>query len=404
MIGLRGVPATYGGVERAVEELGAELVAQGHEVTVFCRAGYTSEKCDEHRGMRLRHQWAPKQRGLEALVHSGLASVAVLRGGYDVVHFHAMGPGLFAPIVKALSGSAVVQTIHGMDNERAKWGTAGKRTLDVAAWISSRVPDATIVVSHELARVYASKWRRRTTVVPNGVRPPVFNRDRDVLRALGVGDDENYLLWLGRIVPEKRPDLLIDAFRKVPSSCKLVLVGGSSHTDEYAEQVRAAAESDDRIVLAGFRYGAELQQLFSHASCFVMPSDLEGLPLTLLEAVSYQLPVVASDIPPHWEVLGTPGPGRRSFAGGDLESLVEQLTIVVSDLQAEARAARSWSAEVLRAFDWPEVARRTAEVYATVWAPSAVVLPWPSVPSPTAIATETQIEGLPPDVVSAAES
>jgi glycosyltransferase involved in cell wall biosynthesis len=362
MIGLRGVPATYGGVERAVEELGAELVAAGHDVTVFCRSGYNPTGAETHRGMRLRQLWSPDTRGLEALFHSGRATLQCLADRHDVVHFHAMGPGLFTPLPRYLSRSAVVQTIHGLDNERAKWSPAAQHLLGAGAWLSARVPDRTIVVSEALAEHYRTRWGRDTTVVVNGVRPAQPTEGRDLLRELGLADGR-YLLWVGRVVPEKRPDLLVDAFRKLDTDCKVVLVGGSSHSDGYTRQLAAAAGHDDRVVLAGFRYGEQLRQLFSHADGFIMPSDLEGLPLTLLEAVSYRLPVVASDIAPHWEILGAPGPGRRSFVPGSAESLASALAPVLADPSVERQAAEAWSSDVLHRFDWSDVAQQTLAVY-----------------------------------------
>ncbi len=365
MIGSRGVPATFGGVERHVEEVGARLAGRGHEVTVFCRTNYVEDRAPAYRGMHLRHLPTVGTKYLDAIIHSGCSTAVALGQRFDIVHYHAIGPGIFAPVPRYFSRARVVQTIHGMDNERRKWGLAGRIWLGAAASLSARVPDATIVVSRELAAHYRKRWNRHSFYVANGVssrthRPPKLIAERFGLSA------GRYVLYVGRLVPEKAPDLLLRAFREVPGDVRLVLAGGSSFTERYVRDLERLAGMDSRVIFAGYVYGDVLDELYTNAAAFVLPSYLEGLPLTLLEAIGAGLPVVASDIPPHVEVLGQGGPGARLFRQGDAVSLRNTLEAVLRDLPAEGAEARSRRSRTMSEYDWERATTETERVYETV--------------------------------------
>mgnify|MGYP003287265598 CR=1 FL=1 len=365
MIGARGVPATFGGIERHVEELGARLVARGHEVTVFCRTNYGRTDADGHRGMRLRPAPTVGTKHLDAIVHSGLSTLGAMAASFDVLHYHAIGPGMLAVLPRYLSRSRVVLTVHGRDDERAKWGWGAKAVLGAAGWLSARVPDATIVVGRHLERYYQEAYGRRAVYVPNGVHAARPRPADGALARLGLLPGR-YLLFVGRLVPEKAPDLLLQAFRRLPGDYRLVLAGDSSFTDRFTAGLRELAARDPRVVLPGYVYGAELQELYSNAAAFVLPSLLEGLPLTLLEAASYGLPVVASSIPPHLEVLGSAGPGRRLHRPGDGDELLAALARVLGNPRAERAGAAELRDQVLRTYCWDDATERTEAVYRAV--------------------------------------
>ena len=371
MIGCRGVPATYGGVEHHVEELGARLAARGHEITVYCRNGYGDGEGDvhrdhpaEYRGMRLRYLPTVASKHLDAIAHSGLATVAALAEHHDVVHYHALGPGLVAPLPRALSRARVVLTVHGLDDERAKWSRPAQAVLRTAQWMSAHVPNATIAVSRALTDHYAARHHRSAVYIPNGVTSAVC-RGPEPLERFGL-EPGGYVLFVGRLVPEKAPDLLIRAFRRMHPALKLVVAGGSSHTDGYVADLQRLADCDRRVVLAGYTYGPLLEALYTHCAAFVLPSALEGLPLTLLEAASYGVPVVASDIPPHLEVLGGEGPGRRLFASGDELGLAAALDRAVGDPTRERLGAARLQRRVLDRYSWDRAALATEAVYRVV--------------------------------------
>ncbi len=362
MVGQKGMPATYGGIERHVEEVSSRLVALGHEVTVYCRQSYDSALLDEYRGVRLRRVRTVPSKHLDAIVHSTSSTLAALRQRPDVVHYHGLGPGLVAPLPRYLSRSKVVLTVHGLDNQRAKWGRAARAVLGTAYWLSGRVPDERVAVSRGLAAHYGTEFGSSARYIPNGVTEPKRLPARHLAARFGLTPG-NYLLLVGRLVPEKAADLLIRAFRQVPTGMKLAIVGGSSFTDEFVAQLRTAAQDDPRIVFTGFAYGDLLAELYSHAAGFVQPSRLEGLPLTLLEAASYGLPVVASDISPHVEVLESDGPGRRLFRDGAEEDLVRVLNEMLTDLPAERAGARTLRDRVRDEYTWDAAARELERLY-----------------------------------------
>lgn len=362
MIGLRGLPATWGGVEHHVEELGARLVERGHEVTVYCRSNYTDPAARRHRGMRLEVHRAVERRGLEALSHSLLAAGRTLNGRHDIVHFHAVGPGVAAPLPRYLSRSAVVQTIHGLDADRAKWGGGARLLLTGGTWMSAHVPHATVTVSRTLQQHYRDRYGRSATYIPNGVSAPV-HVGAELLRERFGLEPGSYLLYVGRLVPEKAADVLLEAFAQLHDDVRLVIAGGSSDTAAFTERLRGLADRDPRVLMPGYVFGAELAALYSHARAFVLPSLLEGLPLTLLEAISYGLPVVVTSIPPHLEVVGAEGPGARLAPPGDVLALQEAVSRSLRDPAAERAAAQERSREVLVHYDWDRATDLLEELY-----------------------------------------
>jgi glycosyltransferase involved in cell wall biosynthesis len=354
MLGTRGLPATFGGVEHHVEQIGARLVERGHEVTVYSQSGYTGRRwwrrSVEHRGMRVVTLPTLPVRGFEALAHSALGTMRAMASGHDVFHYHAVGPGLLAPLPRYGAPGAVVQTIHGLDADRAKWGGGAQSVLRLGTWLSARVPDRTTVVARGLVDHFAARYGREVVHVPNGVTVKTA-REPDLIRRHGLHGGD-YVLHVGRLVPEKRTDLLVKAFAALPTDQKLVIAGGSSHTDEYAAEVHRLAAADPRVVLTGYVYGAELDELYTNATAFVQPSALEGLPLSLLEAVGSGLPTVVSDIEPHLEVVGSDRPGSRVFRDGDVAGLALALDTVLTDPQAERSAVAGLRSDTLRTYDW----------------------------------------------------
>lgn len=368
MIGQRGVPASFGGIEHHVEELGSRLAARGHDVTVFCRTNYVGTRIPSYRDMRLHHLPTVSSKHLDAIVQSALASVASLGRRYDVVHYHGLGPGALALLPRCLSSGRVVQTIHGLDNERAKWGRGARTFLSSAAWLSARVPHATITVSKALAGHYDEYYGRLVSYIPNGVNAPEAQPAAGLITKRWGLTTGSYLLFVGRLVPEKAPDLLVRAFRHIPGDLRLVVAGGSSFTDGFASDLAALAAGDDRVLLTGYVYGPELAELYANAAAFVLPSYLEGLPLTLLEAASYATPVVASDIAPHVEVLGAEEPGRRLFPSGDEGELVAAIERSLADPVGERDGAAAFAAEVTEKYRWDATVDATEQLYYQVLA------------------------------------
>jgi glycosyltransferase involved in cell wall biosynthesis len=375
-IGQRGIPATSGGIEHHVEEIGSRLAERGHQVTVYTRGNYSRERIAEHRGMRVRYMPTVPTKRLEALVHSGLSTAHAMLPGEeaaDILHYHAIGPSVFTPVPRLLTSRRVVVTIHGLDHDREKWGLGARTSLRAAGWITAHVPHATITVSRDLADYYLERYGRPAHHIANGVVPPVTRRPRLIAERWGLAG-EDYLLFLGRLVPEKAPDLLVRAFRHVDTPVRLVLAGGSSFTDGYVRHLQALASADPRVIMAGEVRGELRDELYTNAAAFVLPSNLEGLPLTLLEAASYRLPLIASDIPPHLEVVGRDAPGGRLFRRGDESALGAALGAVLGALPVEREGARQLADRVVRDYDWDAAADATEELYASLLARRSSVL------------------------------
>jgi glycosyltransferase involved in cell wall biosynthesis len=364
-IGQRGVPATIGGVEHHVEEIGWRLAARGHAVTVYTRSNYTSERVAEYRGMRVRYVPTAASKHLEALVASGLSTLAAMspgKGGADIIHYHAIGPSIFSPVPRMLTRRRVVMTVHGLDYERDKWGGGARAAIRTAGWMSAHVPHATITVARNLAELYRQQYRTEAHYIPNGVGDPVVRRPHIISERWGLKGGD-YLLFLGRLVPEKAPDLLVSAFKDLDTDTRLVIAGGSSFTDDYVRRLEELAGADPRVIMAGPVYGEVRDELYSNAAAFVNPSKVEGLPITLLEAASYRLPLVASDIPAHVEVIGHDGPGGHLFRKGDKEALSATLARVLSALVSERHAAGTIGDRIVGEYNWDAVADATEALY-----------------------------------------
>ncbi len=364
MIGQRGVPATSGGIERHVEEVGARLAALGHDVIVYCRPTYSVTRPAMHRGMLLRYVDTVDSKHFEAIVHSTATTIAALRERVDIVHYHALGPGLLAPVPRLFSRAGVVQTVHGLDQQRAKWGRTASAVLGLGCWTSARVPHATVVVSHALRDYYLSSFGRDTRYVSNGVSELPFQPPGKTLHALHLTAG-SYILFVGRLVPEKAPDLLMRAFAQIDRpDLRLVIVGGSSFTDEFVADLQCRAAADPRVVLAGRLHGEPLRELYANAAAFVLPSDVEGMPLTLLEAAGEGAPLLTSDIAPHREMMGEDRPGRRQFRQGDLADLHKRLSAILDNLDEETEGAGAARAEVFKHYSWDRAAEELSELYA----------------------------------------
>jgi glycosyltransferase involved in cell wall biosynthesis len=353
-IGGRGVVSKYSGIETYYEEVGKRLRDMGHEVTLYCRSYFTPPQAT-HAGMCLVRLPTFRSKHMETFVHTWLSTIHVMFSGCDIVHYHAQGPALFS-FFPRLVGKKTVVTVQGRDWQRKKWGRFAAVTLRLGELASARLPNRTMVVSQVLQQHYRNAYGIQTTYVPNGSiirqRLPLVEIPRWGL------ESENYILFLGRLSPEKNCHLLIEAYEKLNTPAKLVLAGGSSYTNLYIDELRK--HQSERVLFLDWVYGLALDELLTNAALFVLPSDLEGLSLSLLDAMGAALCVLTSDIPENREVIQDAG---FTFQPGDVTDLARMLQLLLSDARARSLAGRKAQARVREHYLWPRIAAQISHSY-----------------------------------------
>lgn len=358
MIGHKHAPSREGGVEVVVSELAYRMVERGHDVTLYSRDDwddapeYAAHGPYEWRGAHVVPVTTVHARGLSALSASFFGTIRALRQRSDVIHYHAEGPCV--PLVLAhLAGIRTVATIHGLDWQRAKWGRLASTYIRLGERMAARFADEVIVLSRNMQRYFQDTYGRRTRYIPNGFEPRAALPARTITDLWGLSAG-SYLLFVGRIVPEKGLHYLIEAFRGLETDKSLV-IAGKADSEEYYEEVKALAKGDERVRFLGFVQGDALGELYSNAFAYVLPSDVEGMPLTLLEALSYGCSCVTSDIPELTEVLDGRG---ETFEHGSVDSLRAALERILDEKDG-AVADRPEP----RRPDWDEVVDETLAVY-----------------------------------------
>ena len=370
VIGAKGLPPNQGGIEHYCAEIYPRMVSQGHSVDLYARSSYSEVpafKTTEFDGVRVISLPCPGLRGADAFFTSALAALLTGLKKYDVVHFHALGPSLFAFVPKVFSSSKVVVSCHGLDWKRNKWGKKSSSLIHYGERSAVKFADEIIIVSKDLQHYFTQTYDRETIYIPNA--PTSYaNSDPSFahIRSLGL-TPQKYILFLGRLVPEKCPDLLIKAFQHLENQdWKLVLAGGNSDAMSFSSSLIDMASDNPNIIFAGEILGRHLSEMMRGAGLFVLPSDLEGMPLALLEAMQEGIPVLASDIAPHRQLLQANQKSNDRgvlFETGNCKDLVRQMKWAIEhpdDLMAMAEEARS---HVKAEYNWDVIAYNTLQVY-----------------------------------------
>jgi glycosyltransferase involved in cell wall biosynthesis len=357
MVGQKGIPATYGGVERHVEEIAARLAARGHDVTVYCRNHYTQNRETYYRGIRLARYPSVNTKHFDTASHCLICAADYLWKRYDLVHFHALGPSVFSYLPR-LRGASSVTTVHGLDWEREKWGKLAAWILRHCEYPSIHFPTRAIVVSRTLQHYFAEKYNMVPEVIPNGTNVPM-HRAPNKMKQFGL-DGAPYVLFVGRLVPEKGCHYLIEAFEELEADprVKLVLAGGTSFSDQYVRELES--HQSDRIRFLGYVYGDVLEELWSNAYLVVQPSTLEGLSISLLEGLSYGKCVLTSDIPENMEVVGDSAPSFRSRDVGDLQA---KLKLLIENPDLVRRYEAQSRDLVVKNYSWDRIVDSLERVY-----------------------------------------
>jgi glycosyltransferase involved in cell wall biosynthesis len=359
MLGLRGFPNVQGGVETHAEHLAPLLANLGCTVEVIVRSPYQDKSIgSKWCGVSFTRIWAPKSKGLEAIIHTFLGVLYAAIKRPDVLHIHAIGPALMTPLARML-GLKVVITHHGPDYDRQKWGGFAKNTLMLGEWMGMRFSNGRIVISNVIRDLVMHKHKVASSLIFNGVVMPNTDISDDHLEQFKLQKNK-YILLVSRLVPEKRHHDLIDAFNLANlAGYKLVFVGAADHQDAYAQSVLQAVKGNPNIVMTGFQTGDHLRALYTHAATFVLPSSHEGLSISLLEALSFGLPVVASNIPANLALELDP---KCYFELGNVEALASLLKRNINEpVSIESKIQiRNW---VESQYNWRNIANKTFNEY-----------------------------------------
>jgi len=369
MIGQKGIPARSGGIERHVEELSCELAARGHEVLVFCRSWYVWPIRD-HRGVRAIKTPTITTKHLDAIVHTFTAIIRATYEKVDVFHFHGVGPALLCWLPKLLRPSAkVIVTFHCIDRHHQKWGWFARTMLALGEHASVSFPDATIAVSKTLETYCRLSYGINAKYIPNGAQIPQTDADVSLVKVFGL-EPGKYLMMCSRLVKHKGAHLLMKAWQEMKKEhpeltheWKLAIVGGSAFTDSYVASLRELCKNDPSIVMTGTQIGTTLHALFLNSYANVHPSESEGLPIAVLEAMSYGKCVLSSDIPENLELTENYG---ISFKRNNIEDLKQKMIEMLRNPEFVRELGKKARGHIAKHYDWKDIAETTEYLYELV--------------------------------------
>lgn len=364
MIGHKRIPSREGGIEIVVEALSTRLVNLGNTVVCYNRSGghvsgkqFSSKTQKNYEGVKLITVPTPQSKALNAVVYSFLATIKALFSRYDVIHYHAEGPAAMCFIPK-LFGIRTVVTIHGLDWKRSKWGGFATKYLKFGEKNASKYADEIIVLSKAVQKYFEDTYGRKTRYIPNGIEKPEIKGDEEIQKKYNLKKG-GYILYLGRIVPEKGIHYLIDAYSGIDTEMPLVIAGGSSHSEEYFSQLKKQAEGKN-IIFTDFVQGEILEELYSGAYIYVLPSDLEGMPISLMEAMSYSNCCLTSDIDECTELCTD---YAIYFKKGDVKDLEDKMTYLLNNEDIVNNFKKNSADYIVSGFNWDDITEKTQRLY-----------------------------------------
>ena len=364
MIGHKRIPSREGGVEVVVEELSTRLVKDGYQVDVYNRRGKNvqdktadieNSNLKEYKGVKIITIPTINKKGIDALIYSFLATIRALFGHYDVIHYHAEGPCAMLWIPH-LFGIHTVATIHGLDWQRSKWGNLGTKYIKFGEKIAAKYADEIIVLSKGIEKYFKETYNRKTYYIPNGVNAPTI-RDPKIIKEKYNLEKDSYILYLARIVPEKGLHYLIEAYKQINTDKKLVIAGGASHTNDYLKKIRETVKDNPNIIMTGFVQGRLLEELYSNCYLYCLPSDVEGMPLSLLEAMSYGCECLVSDIEENSSVINEYGYSFKKSNISDLKKVLQKM------LNHRSKKREEISNFILKNYSWGKNVKQLESLY-----------------------------------------
>ncbi len=366
MIGHKRIPSREGGVEIVVEELSTRLAKKGHKVDVYNRKGKNVQdknadknksKLKKYKGVNIKTIPTINKKGIDALIYSFFASIRALFGKYDVLHYHAEGSCAMLWIPH-LFNKRIVVTIHGLDWQRSKWGGFATKYIKFGEKLAVKYADEIIVLSKGVQKYFKDTYNRETNFIPNGVNKPTIREPKIIKEKYNLNKDD-YILFLARIVPEKGLHYLLDAFKEIDTDKKLVIAGGASHTNDYLEEIKKKASEDNRVIMTGFVQGQELEELFSNCYLYCLPSDVEGMPISILEAMSYNCRCLVSDIEENVQVIRN---NSFKFKKGNIKDLSKKLKNILS-IENKKIEDNNKDKDILGEYNWDKICNKTEKLY-----------------------------------------
>lgn len=358
MIGHKQIPSRVGGVEVVVENLSQQLVKKGWQVDAYNRKSKYQKVCKEYKGVHIFEVFTVQKKSLDAIVATFFATLKSLRLDYDVYHYHAEGPCLMLWLPHLFHKRLIV-TIHGLDWQRAKWGKLASAMLLMGEKSAVRYADRIIVLSQNVKNYFIETYGRETVFIPNGVSKAVFREPDLIDKNYGLRKN-GYILFLARIVPEKGLHYLIEAYNKIDTQIPLVIAGDWQYSVEYGKKIQNMSRENPNIILTGFAEGQMLSELFSNAMLYVLPSEVEGMSMSLLEAMSYGICCLVSDIPENMDIAK----GLvEVFQSGNVEDLRNKLEKILQQPEKREKMGKLSQKFVLSHYNWERIADETIEVY-----------------------------------------
>ena len=360
VIGQKGMPSRSGGVEIHVEEITTSLV-DNNEIVVYCRKNYCDSLYNEYKGVKIKYIKSINSKHLDAITYSFLATIDAIYNGVDIIHYHAIGPSLLSFLPRIFK-KKVVCTCHGLDWQRGKWGKLAKVMLKLGEKCGALFSNVQIVVSEQLVSYYKDKYKKDAIYIPNGVEIKNKRKAKKIKEEFNL-DKNEYILFLARLVPEKGVHYLIEAFNNLETDKKLVVAGGSSHSDAYVKKLKELAKGNKNIIFTGFVNGEVLDELFTNAYLYVLPSEIEGLPISLLEAMAYGQCCLVSNIKENSNVTNN---FAEYFISKDVNDLKNKLELLLKDTKRVNWYKENSESYILEKYNWDKIAEMTQEIFESV--------------------------------------
>lgn len=359
-IGQKGIPMTQGGVEAHVENLSINMAKLGHKVFVYTRPYYTDKNLREYKGVKLISVPSLKTKNLDAITHTFLSTIHALFQKYDVIHYHSVGASLVSFIARIFTHAKIVGTFHCQDRFHQKWRTFAKLMLHIGEWTVCKFPHITIAVSGYIQKYCFKQYNTKTVFIPNGFEIKK-NTNTEILEKLNI-KPKKYFLCVTRLIKHKGVHYLIDAYKKLNNSeFQLVIVGDTFYNDEYKKELMNLVQGNNNIIFTGTLVGDNLNSIFTNAYAYILPSENEGLSISLLEAMAHGIPTIVSDIEANDDFIEKDL--VYTFKNKNPENLKDKMIELINNYDKSIEKAKEASKYIKENFSWDKITKQTLDIY-----------------------------------------